>query len=58
MKMLRANRDYVVITAVMFLLVTKITQPFSYWWVAVIISTALIFLEFIELRRSGGENSA
>ncbi len=55
MRMMRVVRDYLMVTAVIFLLITKITQGFSYWWVAIIVSTALMLPEFIDLRRSGGE---
>lgn len=55
MRMMRIVRDYLMVTAVIFLLITKITQGFSYWWVAIIVSTALMLPEFIDLRRSGGE---
>lgn len=55
MRMMRVVRDYLMVTAVIFLLITKITQGFSYWWVAIIVSTALMLPEFIDLRRSGGQ---
>ncbi|MDC4233377.1 hypothetical protein M3T53_06590 [Actinomyces sp. B33] len=56
-KAIRVIRDYLMVVAVMLLLVTKITQTFSYWWVAVIVSTVLMLPEFVDLRISKDDDS-
>lgn len=56
MRWFRFVRDFALILFVVFWFVTMFSKTYDYWWIALCVSIALMFPDFVELVRKSKDS--